>query len=61
MADSGGHVGIPLGKKAREAAESVKTAAKDASAFVWAVLGLACAALVIGAIALVRSARTAAA
>jgi len=50
-------VGIPLGKKAREAAESVKTAAKDASAFVWALLGLACAALVIGAMALVKSYR----
>jgi hypothetical protein len=50
-------MGIPLGKKAREAAETVKTAAKEASAFVWAVLAVAAAALVLGAVALVKSYR----
>jgi hypothetical protein len=46
---------IPLGRKATEAAETVKAAARDASVFAWAVLALAAGALLIGCIALVKA------
>lgn len=55
-----GRMGIGLGRRAREAADAVTAAAKDASGFVWAVLAIAAAALVIGCVALVKAGRTAA-
>jgi hypothetical protein len=53
-------MGIPLGRKATEAAESLKAAAKDASGFVWAVLAVAAAALLLGAVALVKAGKASA-
>jgi hypothetical protein len=49
-----------LGRKAREAAESLTSAAKDAGGFAWAVLAIAAAALAIGCIALVKAGKIAA-
>jgi hypothetical protein len=46
-------------RKAREAAETIKTAAHEASGFAWAILGLAAAALLLGAVALYKATRSA--
>lgn len=54
-------MGIPLGRRTTDAIEQVRATAKDAGAFAWAVLGVACAALLLGAVALLRSYRAAAA
>lgn len=45
-------------KKAREAADAVKSAAHEASGFAWAVLALAAAALVLGSVALYKATRS---
>jgi len=45
-------------RKAREAADAVKSAAHEASGFAWAVLALAAAALLLGAVALYKASRT---
>ena len=52
-------MGTVLGRKAREAAEAVTDAAREASGFVWGVLAIAAAALLIGCVALVKAAQKA--
>lgn len=49
---------LPIGK-AKEAVEQVRAAAQDASAFLWAILGLAAGALLLGAVALVKASKAA--
>lgn len=52
-------MGIPLGKKAREAVGHVKEAADKASAFLKLALALSVAALALSALALLKAVRIA--
>jgi len=48
-----------VGEQVRDAAEGIKTAAATANGFMWAILAVAAAALLLGGVALVKASRSA--